>query len=90
MLAVSGYPTISWYAHLTHACCTRAPLSVGLSPMERFMTMDSDQLQAAQMLSMAADELEALIPTITDVTDTEQGEAHHCVCLLSVCLWITL
>lgn len=45
-----------------------------LSPMERFMRMGNDQLQAAQMHSMAADEMASLIPTISDAADTKTGE----------------
>ena len=44
--------------------------------MERFMRMEDDQLHAAQMHSMAADEMEALIPTISDAADAKDGEPH--------------
>ncbi len=47
-----------------------------LSPMERFMRMEEDQLHAAQMHSMAADEMEALIPTISDAADVKDGKPH--------------
>lgn len=49
-------------------------LAGALSPMERFMLMGDDQLHAAQMHSMAADEAEALIPTISDAADAKNGE----------------
>ena len=49
-------------------------LAGALSPMERFMRMEDDQLHAAQMHSMAADEMEALIPTISDAADAKDGE----------------
>lgn len=49
-------------------------LAGALSPMERFMRMGNDQLQAAQMHSMAADEMQSLIPTISDAADTKTGE----------------
>ena len=51
-------------------------LAGALSPMERFMRMEDDQLHAAQMHSMAADEMEALIPTISDAADAKDGEPH--------------
>ena len=41
--------------------------------MERFMRMEGEQIQAAQMHSMAADELSPLIPAVGDTVD-EQGE----------------
>jgi len=49
-------------------------LAGALSPMERFMRMEDDQLHAAQMHSMAADEMEAIIPTISDAADVKDGE----------------
>ena len=49
-------------------------LAGALSPMERFMCMEDDQLHAAQMHSMAADEMEALIPTISGAADVKDGE----------------
>jgi len=51
-------------------------LAGALSPMERFMRMEDDQVHAAQMHSMAADEMEALIPTISDAADVKDGEPH--------------
>ena len=51
-------------------------LAGALSPMERFMRMEDDQLHAAQMHSMAADEMEVLIPTISDAADAKDGEPH--------------
>ena len=49
-------------------------LAGALSPMERFMRMENDQLHAAQMHSMAADEMEALIPIISDAAHEQDGE----------------
>ena len=37
--------------------------------MERFMRMEEEQMQAAQMHSLAADELSALIPVVSHVAD---------------------
>ncbi len=51
-------------------------LAGALSPMERFMRMEDDQVHAAQMHSMAADEMESLIPTIRDAADIKDGEPH--------------
>ena len=49
-------------------------LAGALSPMERFIRMGNDQLQAAQMHSMAADEMQSLIPTISDAAQIETGD----------------
>ena len=51
----------------------------GLSPMERFLRMGEEQMQDAQMLSMAADDLEALIPTVTDTGQRDTGVARLCL-----------
>lgn len=69
-------------------------LAGALSPMERFMRMGNDQLQAAQMHSMAADEMQSLIPTISDAADNAMGElpvhmgsavwSQSCACSCSV------
>ncbi len=55
------------------------------------MRMGDEQLQAAQMHSMAADEMEALIPTISDAADTQKGKPHvlfSLAVLSSVCLLV--
>ena len=41
--------------------------------MERFMRMRPDQLQDAQRHSMAAHDLDALIPTISDAASAAPG-----------------
>lgn len=51
----------------------RSEAAEGLSPMERFMKMANEQLQAAQMHSMAADELSPLIPTMSNLPNQRGG-----------------
>lgn len=56
--------------------------------MERFMRMEGEQIQAAQMHSMAADELTPLVPAVSDIDDMKGEPWSQHVCFVNNSLYV--